>query len=69
VFGPSGAVKVEFFLQKSVNCRVQGERVSRRSVDPEPAIHVKAARAFFKKIDFASAQFEGLKGAGGIDVS
>ena len=69
MFGASSSVKVKFFFEQSINCRVQSERESRRSVDPEPPIHVKAARALFKKIDFAPAQFEGFNRAGSIDVS
>jgi hypothetical protein len=69
VLGASGPVKVEFFFEESINCRVQGEGESRGSVDPEPAIHVKAALAISKKVDFAPAQFEVFRRARGIDVS
>jgi hypothetical protein len=68
VFGSLGPVKVEFFFEKLINGNVQAEGVSRRSTDTEPAIHIKAAWTLSKEVNFAAAQFEGLKRARGIDV-
>jgi hypothetical protein len=53
--GPFGSMNVELFFQENINGRVQGERESGRSADPKPAIHVKAAWAILKKVDFAPA--------------
>jgi hypothetical protein len=68
VFGPLGSVKVKFFLEESINCRVQGKGKSGRSADPESAIHIEAAWTFSKKINLAPAQFERRRRARGINV-
>jgi hypothetical protein len=69
VLGAFDSVDVEFFFEKSVNGRIQGEGKSRRSADSEPTIHIKAARAFSIEVNFAPAQFEGLNRARGINIS
>jgi hypothetical protein len=45
VFGALGSVEVKLLFEKLIDGTVQGEGESRRSADPEPAIHVKAAWA------------------------
>jgi hypothetical protein len=69
VFGSLGPVKIKFFFEKLINGNVQGEGESRGAADTEPAIHVKAALALSKEVNFAPAQLEGLNRAWGIDVS
>ena len=69
VFGSLGPVKIKFFFEEFINGNVQGEGESRGTADTEPAIHVKAALALPKEVNFAAAQFKGLKRARGIDVS
>jgi len=61
-------VKVKLFLEQIINGNVQREGESRGSAGTEPAIHVKAAWAFLKEVNFAPAQFEGLNRSRGIDV-
>jgi len=55
VFGSLGPVKIKFFFEQIINGNVQGEGESRRSADTESAIHVKAAWAFPKEVNFAPA--------------
>jgi hypothetical protein len=55
VFGSLGSVKVKLFFEQIINGNVQGEGESRRSADTEPPIHVKAAWAFSKEVNFAPA--------------
>ena len=69
VSGAPGPIKIKLLFKEGIDGRVQGEGISRGSVDSQPSIYVKAARAFFKKIDLAPAQFEGLRRARAIDVS
>ena len=69
MFGSLGSVKVKLFLEQLINGNVQGEGESRRSADPKPAIHIKAAWALPKEVNLAPAQFEGRRRTRDINVS